>query len=216
MRGSRNCGIPRRAGGLVAQRPRHNRWRHAVIQDAGAGFAMNQLFGARAAELLKNVGANAHAAGSANFAANFGHRDATVLLGDTLVVIEEVFGNHSDYAGAFGFLHRQSTETNGLLGVDSSALSAAGFLGFLHEFLGSFDAPVVLFGGDHLFEQAIFGVRNFVLGVLHFMLERLESFVGLHLVGLVLISFGFFFPALDVQLIFLARLESFELSGFAG
>ena len=103
-----------------------------------------------------------------------------------------------------------------MLGLNRGALAASDFLGLFYDLLGSLDAPLVFLAGDHLLEQAIFRVGNFVLGILNFTLEGFEGFVGLDLVGLIPISLGFVLPALDVQFEFLALLEGFELGRFAG
>ena len=108
MGGSRSAGISGSDGRVVAQRTRRNRVGLGVVQDASASLAMDQLAGARAAEFLEDVGPDAHATSCANFAANLGYRDAAVFLGDAFVMVQQIFRNHGNHAGAFGFLNRES------------------------------------------------------------------------------------------------------------
>ena len=67
-----------------------------------------------------------------------------------------------------------------------------------------------------MFEQAVFSFRDFLLGDLHFVLERAVGFVGLDLRSLVAIFADPVFPAFDVELVFLAVFHVGELRGFAG
>src|SRR3984885_15150354 len=186
-----------------------------VVEDARAGLAVKHFVAAGAAHLLKHVRANAHAAGAALFVAHFGEGDIIVFLHDAIVVVHHVFGNFGRGARAFGISLGEFFFRGGLFLFDFSALAASGFFHFLQGFFGGFDFAVIFFAGHHLLEQAVFGFGDFVLGVLHFVLQRFVRFVGFHLGGLIFVLAHAVFPLLHVQLVFLAVFYRGELRGFA-
>lgn len=165
---------------------------------------MKHFFAGGAAHGLKHVGANAHAASAAFFVANFSEGDVVMFPHDAIVVIHHVFGNLRCRAGVFGFAFRQFFFRDFLFGVYFGAFGAGDVFYFLQQFFGGFDFAVVFLAGDHLFEQAVFGFGDLVLGHLHFVLQGFIGFVGFYLRGLVFVLADAVFPLFDVQLVFLA------------
>jgi len=186
-----------------------------VVENARAGLAVKHFLGIQAAHFLKDMRADAHAAGGAFLVANFGQRHAVVLFDDAIVVVQQVFGNsgHSAFARCVELC--EILFAGGFCGFDLRALRASGFFHFLQRLFRGFDAAVVFLARNHLLEQAVFGLGNFLLGHLHFVLQGFIGFVGFDLRGLVLVLADFFFPTLDVELVFLAVFHGGELRGFA-
>lgn len=174
---------------------------------------MIDLFVSFAAHFLKHVRANAHATRSTKFVSHFSERRASVFSSDALVMVEQIFGNRGDGGRAFRLEPREFLGRFGTRCFNFRALPFRDFLDFLQSFFRNLDAPVVLFARHHLLEQPVFGLCNFVFSSLRFMLESLKRFIRLHLIGLIPIFLGLFFPLLDIQLIFLAIFQGGEVGG---
>ncbi len=174
---------------------------------------MIDLFVSIAAHLLKHVRPDAHAASAAFLFADFRQRRTAMSARDALIMIEQVFGHSRDSLGAFGFKSGSFLLRNGAFSFNLGALALRCFFHFLQRFFRRLDAPVVFFARHHLFEKAILGVGGFLIGHLSFVLQSLEGVVGLDLIGLIAIFAALLFPLLDVQLVFLALLESGQMRG---
>ena len=172
-------------------------------------------FAVRAAlHLLKHMRPHAHSARGASFVAQFGERDASVFLCDARVVVEEIFGNIGDNGGALSVQRGKVFFRRSLLGIERGALSAHVFFDFLQPPLGNLHAPVIILGIHHLFEQTVFGLRNFGFGKIHFVLQCLVGLVGLYLGSLVTVFPHAILPLLHVQFVFLAVAHGSDLRCF--
>lgn len=126
-------------------------------------------------------------------------------------MVEEIFGDFGDDAGALGFDRGELLISGGFFGLDARALAVRGLLDFLAIVVGGLDALVVNFASDHLFEKAVFGLGDFGFGHLDFVLERLVGLVGLDERHLVFVFADAFSGLLDVELVFFAVFEAGEL-----
>lgn len=165
------------------------------------------------AHFLKHVGPDAHAAGAAHFVLDFRERRSSVLARDAIVMIEQILGDGRDGRGAFGFELRAFLFRGCALGFESRAIGFCSLFNFLQRFFGCLDLPLVLLTRNHFFEEPVLGFGDFIVGHLRLVLESLEGVVGLHLIRLVLVFLGLFFPLLDVELVFLALFKGVQMGG---
>ena len=80
---------------------------------------------------------DAHAAGAAFFVANFGERDAIVLFGDAIVVIEQIFRNFRDDAARSAVSSARAFPPRAFSASIFDALGAHDFFHFLQQLFRS-------------------------------------------------------------------------------